>query len=69
VSLTCTFRNFIEQKDKQNIIYYHTLPSIAGIGGNIKYFYAAQLSNRLAKYLGIEQQSVMVAEEEGVILY
>ena len=54
----------LAENDTEKIIFYHSLLRVSGIGGNIKYLYAAQLTGWLAKYLDIYDDDDLMEEEE-----
>jgi hypothetical protein len=54
----------LHQNDKQKILYYHALLRIVGTGGHIKFLYAAQLNDWLAKYMNVDQDSFLISEYE-----
>lgn len=44
----------IQQNDKENILRYHNLLRIVGIGSDIRFLYAPQLISWLKNYMGLE---------------
>lgn len=54
----------IKQNKAQDICYYHSLLSICGIGGDVKYMYAIQLSKWLKAHLNITDEDNPFADDD-----
>ena len=54
----------LQQNDQQKILHYHSLLRIVGTGGHIKYLYAAQLNDWLARFMHIDEDNFLVPEYE-----